>query len=83
MASTDDTWLNQTRLEMAERIARITLWKLRDMRRRLHRPRTYRLPKEARTLKSLIAEAQAVGLIPPDAPAKPRPRGQRRSRQRH
>jgi hypothetical protein len=55
-------------------MARLTLWKLRDMRRTWHRPRRLRLAKEARALKSLIREAQAVGLMPPE----PAPRQGRR-----
>lgn len=56
----DNEAMGEARAKMAARIARLTLWKLRDMRRRWTRPRTYRLPKEARALKSLLAEAQAV-----------------------
>ena len=68
MATTYDTWLAQARRKMAKRQAHMILWKLRDMRRRLHRPRTSRLPKEARALKSVLAEAQAAGLLPPPPP---------------
>jgi hypothetical protein len=64
MATTNDTWIDQARRKMAKRMAHMTLWKLRDMRRRLTRPRTLRLPKQARALKSLLREAQAPGLLP-------------------
>jgi hypothetical protein len=46
-------------------LARLAKRKLRDMRARLTRPRVYRLPKEARVLKSLVAEARAAGVVPP------------------
>lgn len=66
MTTTTGKGTDQARREIAERMARLTLWKLRDMRRTWHRPRTRRLPKEARALKSLMREAQAVGLVPPE-----------------
>lgn len=79
MAAMDDDRIDQARRKMANRIARLTLWKLRDMRRSWPRPRTLRLPKQARALKSLLAEAQAAGLLPPQ----PAPQqGRRRSRPR-
>jgi len=68
MATTNDKWIDQARRKMADRMARLTLWKLRDMRRSWPRPRTLRLPKQARALKSLLREAQAAGLPPQPAP---------------
>ena len=53
----------EAKQKVAKRMARLTLWKLRDMRRSWTRPRRLRLPKQARALKSLIAEAQAAGLV--------------------
>ena len=79
MATTHEAWLKQTRRKMAKGLARLTLWKLRDMRRGWPRPRKLRLPKEARALKSLLAEAQAAGLVPPEPAPQP---GQRSSRTR-
>jgi hypothetical protein len=49
---------------MAEGLGCLTLWKLRDMRRLWPRPRAMRLPKQARALKSLLAEARSAGLVP-------------------
>ena len=66
----------EARQKIAKRLARLTLWKLRDMRRRLHRPRTFRLPMQARMLKSVVAEAHAPGLVP----APPEPGGGSRQR---
>jgi hypothetical protein len=74
-AMTYQAWYAQVRRKMAKKQAHMILWKLRDMRRRLTRPRTSRLAKEARALKSLLAEVQAAGLLPPD----PAPQQQRRS----
>ena len=45
-------------------MVRLTLWKLRDMRRRWPRPRLSRLPAQARALRSVVREAQAAGLVP-------------------
>lgn len=69
--------LDKQKRKIAGCLARMALWKTRDMRRRLHRPRTLRLPREARTLKSLIREAQAVGLVPPQPAPPPGRRGSR------
>jgi hypothetical protein len=52
------------RRNVAARMARMALWKSRDMRRRLHRPRTFRLPKMGRMLRAVVAEAEAAGLVP-------------------
>ncbi len=55
----------QMRAKMARKMAQSILWKLRDMRRRSTRPRIARLPKEVRALKSLLAEAEAAGVVAP------------------
>ena len=52
------------RRKMAKRMARLALWKLRDMRRTWRRPRVLRLPVQARALRSVVREAQAAGLVP-------------------
>lgn len=78
MATMDNDQIDRARRKMADRMARLTLWKLRDMRRTWRRPRIRRLPKQARALKSLLAEAQAAGLLPPQ----PAPQQGRRSRPR-
>ena len=77
MATTNDKWIDQARRKMADPMARLTLWKLRDMAH----PRTLRLPKQARALKSLLREAQAAGLLPPQ-PAPQQGRRCSRPRQR-
>jgi hypothetical protein len=79
MAIRGDKELDKQKRKIAKRMARLTLWKLRDMCRGRPRPRTSRLPKEARVLKSLLAEAEAAGLVPPPEPA---PKQQRRSSRR-
>ena len=61
--------------KIAKRLARLTLWKLRDMRRTWPRPRRLRLPKQARALRSVVREAQAAGLV-----AMPEPGGGSRQR---
>ena len=53
----------EAKQKVAKRMARLTVWKLRDMRRTWTRPRRLRLPKQARALQSLIREAQAAGLV--------------------
>ena len=53
------------RRNVAARMVRMALRKSRDMRRRLHRPRVFRLPKMARMLRAVAAEAEAAGLVPP------------------
>jgi hypothetical protein len=64
-----DDGINKVRRKIAGKLARMALWKTRDMSRRLHRPRTFRLPKMARMLKSVVAEAQAAGVLPPPQPS--------------
>jgi hypothetical protein len=69
--------------KIRDALVRLTRWKLRDMRRRWTRPRTYRLPKEARALKSLLRETQAARLLPAqeEAPKRRRPRSKAGSTQ--
>lgn len=57
-----DEQLRKTQAKIRDGLALMARRKLRDMRRRMARPRTTRLKKEARILKSLIAEARAAGL---------------------
>jgi hypothetical protein len=45
------------------------------MKAKFPKPRLARLPKEARALKSIVAEARALGLVPP--PPAPAPRRRR------
>jgi hypothetical protein len=79
MAMTYDAGVAHVRRKMAERQAQLILWKLRDMRRRMHRPRTARLPAEVRALQSMMAEARAAGLISaPRQPAGKRPHATKR-----
>ena len=68
MSTTDEPWINKARRKVVDKMARMALWKTRDMRRRLHRPRTFRLPMQARMLKSVVAEAYAAGLVAPPEP---------------
>lgn len=79
MAMTFDAWVAHVRRKIAKGQAHLILWKMRDMRRRMHRPRTARLPKEVRALQSMMAEARAAGLIsaPPQLAGK-RPRATKR-----
>jgi hypothetical protein len=75
MATMDDAAIAEAKREIGTRMLRLTLWKLRDMRRSWPRPRTLRLPAQARALRSVVREAQAAGLIPPQpAPHQPRRR---------
>ncbi len=55
-----DEQFRKTQLKLRNGLAQMARRKLRDMRRRATRPRTLRLKKEARILKSLIAEARAA-----------------------
>jgi hypothetical protein len=54
--------------------ARLILRQMRAMKATFPKPRHSRLPKEARALKSIVAEARALGLVPPEPPAAPRRR---------
>ena len=74
MATMTDDEIQEQRRKVRDGLMRLTRWKLRDMRRRWTRPRARRLQKEARALKSLLAEACAAGFVPPPAPAKRRGR---------
>lgn len=58
----NDEQFRKTQLKIRDGLALMTRRKLRDMRRRATRPRTLRLDKQARMLKSLIAEARAAGI---------------------
>lgn len=62
MAAMTDDDISKLRLKIRDGLARLARRKLRHMRQRSSRPRTARLAKEARILKSLIAEARAAGL---------------------
>ncbi|MTD93533.1 hypothetical protein GIW81_04195 [Hyphomicrobium sp. xq] len=64
----------KARRKMASIYARLILRNLRDLHARSPKPRHSRLPKEARALKSIVAEARAMGLVPPEPPASPRRR---------
>ena len=68
MAMMDDEAIAAAKRKIGGRMLRLTLWKLRDMRRTWTRPRKLRLLKQARALKSLLREAQAAGLLPPQPP---------------
>jgi hypothetical protein len=50
------------RHEIAEQYGRLIRWQLRRMRIKWAKPRTYRLPREARALRSLLNEARAAGV---------------------
>jgi len=58
-----DEQFRKTQRKLRNGMAQMARRRLRDMRRRATRPRTLRLGKEARILKSLIAEARAAGLV--------------------
>ena len=73
MATMDNAAIAEAKRKIAPRMLRLTLWKRRDMPPTWTHPRRLRLPKPARALKSLIREAQAVGLVPPQ-PAPPQAR---------
>jgi hypothetical protein len=55
--------LNRQRMKMAGAMARVARLQLRKVLRGMAKPRTYRLKKEARVLKSLIADARAAGIL--------------------
>jgi hypothetical protein len=52
------------RRKIAARMLRLTLWKVRDMRRTWRHSRKLRLPAQARALRSVVREAQQAGLVP-------------------
>ncbi len=64
----------KARRKMASIYARLILRQMRAMKAKFPKPRHARLPKEARVLKSIVAEARALGLVPPEPPASPRRR---------
>jgi hypothetical protein len=59
---------------MKSSYTRLILRHLRDAHERFPKPRRSRLPKEARALKSIVAEARALGLVPAEPAASPRRR---------
>jgi hypothetical protein len=75
------------RRALRDKLLRLTLWKVRGMRRRVASSRrARRLPKDARTLKSLLAELRELGLAPPPKPQpgpRPRSRSEPRRKRRH
>lgn len=61
MATMNDEKFRKAQLKARDRMMRFTLWKLRDMRvKYVGRPRTWRLAKELRALKSLLMD-EATG----------------------
>ena len=61
MATMSDEKFRKAQLKARDRMMRFTLWKLREMRDKyVGRPRTYRLAKELRALKSLLMD-EATG----------------------
>jgi hypothetical protein len=54
-----------TRRRIARLLLRSALCQARQLRAGLSRPRKRRLVKEARAVKSLMADARAAGLVPP------------------
>lgn len=78
MPTMDDAAIAEAKREIGTRMLRLTLWKLRDMRRTWRRARVLRLPAQARALRSVVREAQAAGLLPAPQPAG----GDRSSRRR-
>jgi len=61
MPTMSDEEFRQTQRQIRDGLARLTRRKLRHMRARMTKPRTYRLPKAARALKSIVAEAKILG----------------------
>jgi hypothetical protein len=61
----------EARRELRDKLLRLARWKLRETRRRWTSQRARRLPKQARALKSLLAELQERALGPVQRP-KPR-----------
>ena len=74
MGTMSDEQLAEARRKMASIYARLILRQMRSMLATSPKPRHSRLPKEARALKSIVAEARALGVVPPEAPASPRRR---------
>ena len=67
-ASHDDDDFRAAQRKMRDGLALVIRRKLRHMRRSSAQPRSLRLPKEGRMLKSLLAEAEAAGLVPAREP---------------
>jgi len=74
MGTMSDQQLAKARRKMGSIYARLILRQMRAMKATFPKPRHSRLPKEARALKSIVAEARALGLVPPEPPAAPRRR---------
>ena len=64
-ASHDDDDFRAAQRKMRDGLALVIRRKLRHMRRSSAQPRSLRLPKEGRMLKSLLAGAEAAGLLLP------------------
>lgn len=61
MPPMSDDQHHKARLKARDAMMRLTLWKLRQMRDKyVGRPRTYRLAKELRALKSLLASSSPI-----------------------
>jgi hypothetical protein len=75
--------LNKQKAKIADTMARIIRMQLRRMRAGIAKPRTYRLPKEARALKSLLAETQAAGIAVPEGGSQGRSQSRRSAVRRH
>ena len=57
MPPMSDEEYRNAQLKVRDRMMRLTLWKVREMRAKyVGRPRTYRLAKELRALKSLLLD---------------------------
>jgi hypothetical protein len=65
MGTLSEEQFAKVRLKVASSFARLSIRKLREMHAKFPKPRLFRLPKEARALKSLVAEARAAGLVQP------------------
>jgi len=72
MATMSPDELDRLRGKMASDLATLIRRKLRDMRCRIGKPRAYRLPKQARMLKSLLAEARDAAPAARAAPSRRR-----------
>jgi hypothetical protein len=74
MGTMSDEQHAKARRKMGSIYARLILRKMREMQAKFPKPRQSRLPKEARALKSIVAEARALGLVPPEPAPPPRRR---------
>lgn len=68
-ASNDDDDFRAAQRKMRDGLALVIRRELRHMRRGSAQPRSLRLPKEGRMLKSLLAGAEAAGLLLPEETA--------------